>query len=143
HGPHSAWLLFSPGSSERPVPIGAHTGGKQSVNANSSKIASWATTTLAAVLLVAATPIAASAASPDFSTVHWVALQCDDANVPSGNSSPASTDLVGDATFPSIQFSYDASYLYFRYRVDRNPAGPQGFDQYAWVALMHTPTGNP
>jgi hypothetical protein len=60
-----------------------------------------------------------------------------------GDESPSAVDLVGDAAHPAAFIAHDASYLYFRYRVDGDPAGSGGFASYAWNALMQVPSGNP
>ena len=92
------------------------------------------------VTLVSAAP--ALAANPDFDAVSWTPLLCDTPNL-TVPSSPASVNLVGNSTYPPTYYAYDAGYLYFRYRVDGNPAGGGGFDSYDWTALMQAPSGNP
>src|SRR5262249_10411491 len=38
--------------------------------------------------------------------------------------------------------SYDADYLYFRYRMDDNPSSGGGFVQASWAAFMQVPSGD-
>jgi hypothetical protein len=101
------------------------------------------TTTLAALaaLTLLALPPTAHAQAPDFDAVPWVSLSCD-AGDPAGDESPSAVDLVGDAAYPAAYFAHDASFLYFRFRVDGNPAGAGGFASYAWNVLMQVPSGN-
>jgi hypothetical protein len=80
--------------------------------------------------------------NPDFDSVTWTTLACGNGVAPPGDSSPSSTDIVGDLAHPATSYAWDASYLYFRFRMDGSPTGPRGFDQYAWVSLMQVPTGN-
>src|SRR5262245_19889798 len=98
-------------------------------------------TILASFTLTAFAPTA-RAQAPDFDSVPWTALSCD-AGDPAGDESPSAVDLVGDAAHPAAFTAHDASYLYFRYRVDGDPSGPGGFQSYAWNALMQVPSGNP
>jgi hypothetical protein len=101
---------------------------------------------LAAWIAAVASLLAADAArawSPNFCCVEWFPIGCNDFSEPAGDESPGSIDFVGSATHPGAYVAYDDSYLYFRYRVDADPSGPGGFDQYAWTALMHVASGNP
>jgi len=98
-------------------------------------------TILASFTLTAFAPTA-RAQAPDFDSVVWTSLSCD-AGDPAGDETPSAVDLVGDAAHPAAFIAHDASYLYFRYRVDGNPAGSGGFASYAWNALMQVPSGNP
>jgi hypothetical protein len=97
---------------------------------------------LVATLAIASslsTSPAAAAGNPDFDSVTWVNSGCD---IIGSTGTPSETGLVGDATFPPVFYAQDATYAYFRYRVSGNPSGPQGFSQYAWVALLQSPMGN-
>ena len=94
---------------------------------------------LAGLLAQSAT---ARAASPDFDAVSWTAIGCENPDLVS-HTSPSAADFVGDTTFPAAYFAHDDSYLYFRYRMDGDPAGAHGFAQYAWTALMQVPSGDP
>jgi uncharacterized repeat protein (TIGR01451 family) len=94
---------------------------------------------LLAALFLAGT--AHAAGNPDFDAVAWTPLGCDVADLVS-HTSPANFDFAGDATFPAVYFAHDATYLYFRYRMDGDPAGAGGFAQGAWTALMQVPSGN-
>src|SRR5437763_920805 len=85
---------------------------------------------------------AMAAGNPDFDAVTWVPLTCD-ASPMVTHASPGAVDFVGDASYPAAYFAHDATYLYFRYRMDANPSGPGGFAQYSWTALMQVPSGNP
>src|SRR5262245_52622441 len=98
-----------------------------------------AASTLLATLTVAGRALAAN---PDFDAPSWTPLICDAANLTVA-SSPASVNLVGDASYPPAYYAYDANYLYFRYRVDGNPASGGAFASYTWTALMQAPSGNP
>ena len=97
--------------------------------------------TLVVLVLLALAP-PARAQAPDFDAAPWVPLACA-AGDPAGDESPSAVDLVGDATLRAAYQAHDASFLYFRYRVDGNPAGSGGFASYAWNALMQVPSGNP
>ena len=89
-----------------------------------------ATRSLVAVLGLLAGLLAQSttarAANPDFDTVTWTPLGCENPDLVS-HTSPSAVDFAGDATFPAAYFAHDDSYLYFRYRMDGNPAGAHGF----------------
>jgi uncharacterized repeat protein (TIGR01451 family) len=98
-------------------------------------------TALLATLLATAGPARAQT-GPDFDTVAWAPIACASGDA-AGDEHPASVDLVGDAAYPAAYAAHDASFLYFRYRVDGNPSGPGGFDSYTWAALMQVPSGNP
>jgi hypothetical protein len=93
-----------------------------------SAILSWATVAAAAV--------------PVFGGSGSLPLLCDGEGEPS-DASPAALDLVGSTAFPPVSVNHDEHFLYFRYRVDGDPAGPGGFNQSAWVALVQVPDGNP
>ncbi len=73
----------------------------------------------------------------------WASLGACSENEPSGDENPNSTDLVGQAGLGAAYFQIDANYLYLRERVYAQPSGPDGFDQYAWVTLLQTSTGDP
>jgi hypothetical protein len=96
-------------------------------------------TILAALLL--ATTATARAQAPDFDAVAWKPLDCG-AGDPAGDESPAAVDLVGDAAHLSAFNAHDASFVYFRFRVDGDPDGSGGFASYAWNALMQVPSGD-
>jgi uncharacterized repeat protein (TIGR01451 family) len=95
-----------------------------------------------AVTMLLALARSATAQAPDFDAVAWAPLACQ-ADEPTGDESPSAVDLVGDASHRAAYFAHDASYMYFRYRVDGDPAGSGGFASYAWNALMQVPSGNP
>ena len=101
---------------------------------------------IAAALALLATLAGAARAgaqtNPDFDAVSWRALGCPAADLTS-DTSPGAVNFVGNATFPAAYYAFDASYLYFRYRMDRDPAGSGGFAQFAWTALMQVESGNP
>jgi hypothetical protein len=96
---------------------------------------------LAAVLALGGRPAHATG-NPDFDNAPWADLGCTVGDA-AGDESPNSADLVGNAAFPAAYFALDANYLYFRYRLNGSPSGPNGFSQNAWVALMQVPSGNP
>jgi hypothetical protein len=62
---------------------------------------------------------------------------------PAGDESPSSLDLVGNSQFPAAAVGHDADFLYFRYRMNRDPSMGSGFDNWAWVALIQVPNGDP
>jgi uncharacterized repeat protein (TIGR01451 family) len=95
-----------------------------------------------ALLATFAVAAPALAANPDFDAVPWTPLTCG-ATPLTSPSSPAVVNIVGDATYPPTYYAYDAGYLYFRHRVDRDPKGGGGFASDVWTALMQIPTGNP
>src|SRR5262245_36050405 len=96
---------------------------------------------IAALLTCLVLPAASWAAAPNFDAVSWLPLGCDrtDMVVPS---SPATASFVGNHANPPAFYSYDADYLYFRYRMDENPLNG-GLAQNVWTALMQVPSGNP
>jgi hypothetical protein len=93
-------------------------------------------------LAVTASATRAAAVEPDFDNIALTPLTCG-VDEPAGDESPSSLDFVGTEQYPAAQVGHDADFLYFRYRVDRNATGPQGFDQFAWVALLQVPNGDP
>jgi hypothetical protein len=97
----------------------------------------------ALLIVVAASRGAWGQTSPDFTAAAFMPLDCAGSGDPVGDETPGSIDFVGDATYPATFVARDASYLYFRYRLNETPAGPKGFDQYVWTALMQVPSGNP
>ena len=96
--------------------------------------------TLSAALLAFAP--AAMAQVPDFDAVAWQPLGAG-VSEPAGDESPSAVDLVGDAAHAPAFAAHDASFLYFRYRVNGDPAGSGGFHSYAWNMLLQVPSGNP
>jgi hypothetical protein len=97
---------------------------------------------LGAVLAVTTAATPGLAHQPDFDNVVLTPLTCG-TDEPAGDETPLSLDLVGTEEFPAAQVGFDEHFLYFRYRVNRAPNGPGGFDQFAWVALLQVPNGNP
>jgi len=97
---------------------------------------------LAALVVFGATAAGASG-DPDFGAVTWTSLDCIAGGDPVGDESPSTADLVGDASHPATYYARDAKYLYFRYRLDGNPATKGGFVQNIWSALLQIPSGNP
>ena len=57
--------------------------------------------------------------------------------------SPAAASFAGNHANPPAFYSYDANYLYFRYRMDSNPASGGGFAPYVWTAFMQVSSGDP
>ncbi|MBW3113649.1 carboxypeptidase regulatory-like domain-containing protein [Bacillus sp. MCCB 382] len=57
-----------------------------------------------------------------------------------GDESPASTDIVGNSTFPAGFFAYDGTNIYFRLRLNGDPRNNQltGFRNFAWGVLINT-----
>jgi uncharacterized repeat protein (TIGR01451 family) len=98
--------------------------------------------TIAALALVLALTTAARAQAPDFDAAAWKPLDCGVGD-PAGDETPGAVDLVGDAGHLSAFYAYDASFVYFRYRVNADPSGSGGFASYAWTALMQVPSGDP
>jgi len=92
---------------------------------------------------VGASPKAlATGNSPDFDAVSFQTLICDTGGDPAGDESPNAVDIVGDATHPTTYMAWDDTYVYFRFRVNGDPSGPNGFAQSAWVMLLQVPSGN-
>src|SRR4029450_7520043 len=85
-------------------------------------------------------PAASFAAGPNFDAVTWRPLGCDTPDLISPDS-PSSASFAGDHANLPAYYAYDADYLYFRYRMDTNPASGGGFAQYVWTALMQVPSG--
>ncbi|MBH0156312.1 carboxypeptidase regulatory-like domain-containing protein [Fictibacillus sp. 5RED26] len=54
--------------------------------------------------------------------------------------SPAGTDIVGNASFPSFYFAYDEINVYFRMRVRSDPrnSAKTAFANFAWGVLLNT-----
>src|SRR2546425_6068255 len=86
---------------------------------------------------------AGAQANPDFDAVTWTPLTCD-ATPLTALDPRAEINLVGDALFPATYVGKDATYLYFRYRVDRTPLSSGGFiSRSDWTMLVQAPSGNP
>src|SRR5262245_53116052 len=83
----------------------------------------------------------AAAQAPNFDAVSWNPLGCDTPDLITPDS-PRSASFAGDHANPPAYYAYDADYLYFRYRMDENPASGSNFAQFAWTALMQVPSGN-
>ena len=93
----------------------------------------------------------AAHALPDFNTAPWapvtvgVVVYQDGHNEPpdmndlnySTPPSPAKLDIVGNAGSPAAYFAYDGQYMYFRMRVDNDPA-LGGDPQSVWQAVLNT-----
>jgi hypothetical protein len=99
-------------------------------------------------LLACGPAAAAPGDNPDFDAAPFVPLGCDTADL---IHHPATTqphlDFVGDATFPPAYVARDASYLYFRYRLDGDPQAPDFAaarfkGSSAWTALVQSPGGD-
>ena len=88
-------------------------------------------------------PRARAQANPDFDAVTWTPLTCT-AGTLTAFDPRGDVNLVGDGNFPAAYVGQDATYLYFRYRVDQTPLGSSGFDRFsAWTTLLQVPSGNP
>src|SRR5262249_60626157 len=85
---------------------------------------------------------AAWAAGPDFDTVKWFPLGCDRPDMIKPDS-PAAASFAGNAANPPAFYGYDADYLYFRYRMDANPASGGRFAQDFGTAPLPVPPGAP
>ena len=105
---------------------------------NSMKL--FGRTTAAALALLCAVGMA-HAQAPNFDAVAWKPLDCG-AGDPAGDETPAAVDLVGDAAHLAAFNAHDADFVYFRFRVNSDPAGSGGFASYAWNALMQVPSGD-
>ncbi len=57
---------------------------------------------------------------------------------PTGDISPAPTDIVGSAAFPASYFAYDGTNIYFRLRLNGDPRFKSGFQNFAWGVLIDT-----
>ncbi|WP_129729008.1 carboxypeptidase regulatory-like domain-containing protein, partial [Ectobacillus funiculus] len=57
-----------------------------------------------------------------------------------GDESPGSTDLVGNASFPSFYYAYDGTNVYFRLRLNEDPRNnaKTAFQNFAWGVLFNT-----
>ncbi len=94
-------------------------------------------TGLAAGLAHAQTP------DPNFDAVTWSALGCGASPLTAADPHQE-VNLVGDATFPAAYVARDATYLYFRYRVDGDPRNRRGFVSSSdWTMLLQVPAGDP
>src|SRR6266404_5003440 len=86
---------------------------------------------------------AGAQANPDFDAVAWTPLTCD-ATLLTALEPRAAIDLVGDALSPAAYVGRDATYLYFRYRVDQTPLGTRGLVARSdWTVLVQTQAGDP
>jgi hypothetical protein len=85
---------------------------------------------------------AGAQSAPDFDGAAWQPLCA--ANEPAVNVLPAEANLVGDTSFPSTYVAHHQAFLYFRYRVDGDPAEPRrtGFKDVSWTALVQAPRGS-
>jgi hypothetical protein len=105
------------------------------------------TSTLARILvllsaLAAARSAGAQAPNPDFDAVSWAPLGCD-ASPLTAATPRGEVDLVGDAVSAAVYTAFDATYLYFRYRVNGDPSGPRGFAGSSnWNMLVQVPSGS-
>ena len=100
-----------------------------------------ARTYIAALVACLALPAASLAGGPDFGAVTWLPLGCATQDLVSP-ASPGAASFAGDhANLPAF-YAYDASHLYFRYRMDANPSSGGGLAQYVWTALMQVPSGD-
>jgi large repetitive protein len=57
-----------------------------------------------------------------------------------GDESPASTDIVGNSTFPAAYVAYDGENVYFRLRLNSDPRNNAltSFRNFAWGVLINT-----
>ncbi len=55
-----------------------------------------------------------------------------------GDENPASTDIVGTASYPAVYFVAQDGYAFFRFRLRGDPTLGGGFANYAWVILFDT-----
>src|SRR5262245_38295719 len=96
---------------------------------------------IAALVTCLALPAASWATAPNFDAVSWLPLGCERADmvVPA---SPITVSFAGNHANPPAFVSYDADYLYFRYRMDDNPSSGGGFVQASWAAFMQVPSGD-
>ncbi len=96
-----------------------------------------------ACILAAFHPAGAQVPNPDFDAVVWTPLGCGAS--PATVSAPrGEVDLVGDATSAAAYTALDATYLYFRYRVNGDPSGQHGFAGSSdWNMLLQLPSGDP
>jgi hypothetical protein len=88
--------------------------------------------------------LARAQANPDFEAVPWIPLSCNADPLTFADPRPE-VNLVGDATFPAFYSARDATYLYFRYRVDGDPrSSRRGFlTSSDWTTIVQVPSGNP
>src|SRR5256885_15159583 len=96
----------------------------------SSRVARTCAAMLGLLAVLVAHTAAAAVANPDFDGVVWTPLGCDPPDLIS-HARPAAGDFAGGATFPPAYFAPDASYLYFRYPVDRDPYRSGAFAPHA------------
>jgi hypothetical protein len=82
--------------------------------------------------------------NPNFDAVPWSPLGCGATPLTAADPRPE-VNLVGDATFPAVYTARDATYLYFRYRVDGDPRNSRrGFLSASdWTTLVQVPSGDP
>jgi uncharacterized repeat protein (TIGR01451 family) len=107
------------------------------------RLSTFAKELIAALIVLALCAMSAPAATVDFDGVTPIPLTCDSLAEPVGDENPRALDLVGTIDQPPADVAWDDNFLYFRFRLNGDPSGPQGFAQYAWVALIQTPGGNP
>ncbi|MBC7172716.1 MAG: hypothetical protein H5U40_09830, partial [Polyangiaceae bacterium] len=95
---------------------------------------------LAAIGLIATTS-GAKAQAPVFpEDSEFVAAECGGATStdPARDQSEAQggRDIVGDSSNAAIFIAETEDYTFFRLRVDADPTGPGGFEQFGWVFLI-------
>lgn len=80
---------------------------------------------------------------PDFDAASWTSLGCS-ASPLIKETSPSAINFVGSASHGPAFYAWDAKYLYFRHRMDRDPYdGCGGWEDYAWTVLLSVPSGSP
>src|SRR5262249_6049150 len=108
---------------------------------NARRVAWTSAAALVACLVLPAVSTAA-VPPPNFDAVkQWNGLGCDTPDLITQDN-PRSASFAGDHANLPAYYAYDTDYLYFRYRMDENPASGGDFDQYVWTALMQVPSGN-
>jgi putative metal-binding protein/slime mold repeat-containing protein len=97
----------------------------------------------ALALLAIAAGSAWAQANPDFDAVSWSPLGCGASPLTAADPR-GEINLVGDQNFPAAYVAQDPTYLYMRFRLDRDPRDPQrGFLRTSdWVMLLQVPSGN-
>jgi hypothetical protein len=80
---------------------------------------------------------------PDFDAASWKSLGCS-ASPLIKETSPSAINFVGSASHGPAFYAWDSKYLYFRYRMDKDPYdGCGGWEDYAWTVLLSVPSGSP
>ncbi|MUT65620.1 hypothetical protein [Paenibacillus sp. NEAU-GSW1] len=55
---------------------------------------------------------------------------------PDRDESPDEVDIVGSTQFPAAYYAYDGTNVYFRLRLNSDPAFKTGFSNFSWGGIV-------